>query len=53
MAVNDSPRPVKLTLSLPGQTALWKIEHAAFWAELAGNQLTLPAHAFACVGADS
>ena len=51
MAVNDSPRPLKLTLSLPRQTAPWKIEHAGFWAELAGNQLTLPAHAFACVGA--
>ena len=51
MAVNDSPRPLKLTLSLPRQTAPWTIEHAAFWAELEGNQLTLPAHAFACVGA--
>lgn len=51
MVVNDSPRPVRLTLSMANQTAPWTIEHAAFWSELAENQLTLPAHAFACMGA--
>jgi hypothetical protein len=51
MVVNNSPRPVKLTLSMAQQNMPWIIQHAAFWAELEGNQLTLPAHAFACVGA--
>ena len=51
MVVNDSPRPVRLTLSLANQTLPWTIEHAAFWPELAKDQLNLPAHAFACLGA--
>lgn len=49
MVANDSPRPVRLTLSMANQTTPWTIEYAAFWAELAQDQLTLPAHAFACV----
>jgi len=51
MVVNDSPRPVRLTLSLANQTLPWTIEHAAFLPELIQDQLNLPAHAFACLGA--
>jgi len=51
MVVDDSPRPVRLALSLPNQTLPWTIEHAALWPELAKDQLHLPAHAFACVNA--
>jgi hypothetical protein len=51
MVVNNSPRPVKLTLSMAQQNMPWIIQHAAFWAELEGHQIALPAHSFACVGA--
>ncbi len=50
MVVNDSPRPANVRIMLKNHPEGWDMTHSNFWAELSGEILTLPAHAFACLG---
>lgn len=49
MVVNDTPRPTTVAISIKNHSAIWTMNQASSWADLSGEILSLPAHAFACV----
>jgi len=51
MAVNDSSSPAKVRVDIRDQPSEWTLLHSTRWAALGNGLLTLPGHAFACVGA--